>query len=355
MKKMRCKIIFAMILMVGLALLCNTTASQAAEKQIVLRTQTAWSAGFAYNDFHNRQMDMIEKISGGRVKFERHYSGELCPSFEVWKAAGKGVIDVGFACNCYTIGRSYASAFFCSAPSWGPVEKLAWLFEGGGLPILQDMMKKKYNVMTLPAMPTTTEVFLYSRKSINSVDDLKKLKIRSAGIRGDVFKAAGASVVTLPLGDLIPAMEKGVVDAAEFSNLFADVPFGFQDVCNYIYLAPTANAPHIMMILNLDTWNKLPKDIQQIFKEVGIESSYYTLGKTIVDDFLTMEKIGKTSDVKILSLPKEVDDYINQTAKKLYAEKEKEDPDLKRVLDSINHFLDPEKQGRFIPLVDDLF
>jgi TRAP-type mannitol/chloroaromatic compound transport system substrate-binding protein len=208
--------------------------------------------------------------------------------------------------------------------------------------------------MVLPSAMQTTETFLYSTKPINTIEDLKKLKIRSVGVRGDVFKAAGASVVGMPAGEIVPAMERGVIDAAEFANFFGDIPMGFADAAKYVYFNPYSSSPsNLMFFVNAKEWDKVPQDLQKLIKEAAFESMKWSLSESLFLDFLTMPKAEKTG-AKIQSIPLEVGQYIHEQAIKFYKEKAKEDPELAQYMKYYEDFMEKQGYGKYVNFIDDL-
>ncbi len=191
----------ALMLVLGLTFSVSTGLAKSKKAEFHWKVQTAWPAGSDMNIPAKHFFDLVKFYSGGRIDYTFYTAGEIVPSFEVWDAVSKGVLDAGHACNCYTIGKSWASAMFCSVPTpvgpQGDVMKLLWLYEGGGNKLHDEIVGKYYNVKGFPVSPISTEVFLYSRKKFESMADLRKMKVRSTGIRAATFMEAGVSTVSL--------------------------------------------------------------------------------------------------------------------------------------------------------------
>ncbi|RLA83257.1 MAG: hypothetical protein DRG40_07000 [Deltaproteobacteria bacterium] len=350
------------VLMVGFLFSSGVKAWEEPKAEFVFKCQTSWPKGASLTYLQFKTLDFIEHWTHGRVKFERYTGGEIVPSFEVWKAVEKGVLDCGLACTCYSMDRNWASGMFCSSVGLGPVEKMA--FYHGDYPdrpkdipkmweYLQKIIRKDYNVIVLPSALQTTEVFLYSKKPINSIEDLKKLKIRSVGVRGDVFRYAGCSVIGMPAGEVVAAMERGVIDACEFANLFGDVDLGFADVAKYIYLTPLRAVPcDLTMMWNPKVWEKLPDDVKKKIEEACFEAMKWSLAECLFRDFQAMKTAEEKCGAKVLPLPKEVDAYILKKADEMYHERAKKDKDLAGYVEALDKFM--AAYGKYIPLVDDL-
>ena len=363
------QIIFVLALMVVMSLSLTTLVMarwQEPKPEFVWKCQSAWPRGSGLHYLQMRTLDFIENWTHGRVKFERYSANEIVPGYETWKAVERGIIPCGLACTCYTMSRSWATGMYCSAPGMGPVEKLAFYhgtphvqetkdYRTEVFKLLEELVGKHFNVVVLPSALQTTETFLYSQKPINSIEDLKKLKIRSVGVRGDVFKYAGCTVVGMPAGEVIPAMERGVIDACEFANFFGDIPLGFADACKYIYFNPYSSSPcNLMMIFNKKVWQKIPDDLKKKIREACFESMKWSLAECLMLDFLAMKKVEKVHKAKVSLIPMEVGKYIHQKAMEYYAKKRKEDKELDQYMKYHDEFFAPDSYGKYVKFIKSL-
>lgn len=362
--------IFRTTVVLGVALaLCAVLVvpALAADKpEFVWKCQSSWPRGSGLHYLQMRTLDFIEKWTNGRVKFERHAAGEIVPGYEVWNAVQRGVIPTGVACTCYTMRKDWTSGMYCSAPGLGPVEKMAFYHGTKDVATTKDyatpvwkMLEKigmeKFGVMILPSALQTTETFLYSRKPITSIADLQALKIRSVGVRGDVFRFAGCSVVGMPAGEVMPAMERGVIDACEFANFFGDVDLGFADVAKYIYFNPYSSAPcDLMFFINKDEWAKVPEDLKKLIKEAAFESMKWSLAECLFLDFLAMRKAEKVHKAEVAIIPMEVGKFVHEKAMEFYAKKMKEDPELAQYMKLHDAFFVEQGYGKYVKFVNDL-
>lgn len=220
--------------------------------------------------------------------------------------------------------------------------------------LLEKIGMEKFGVEIMPSAMQTTETFLYSTKPINSIKDLQSLKIRSVGVRGDVFKFAGCSVVGMPAGEVMPALERGVIDAAEFANFFGDVDLGFADVAKYIYLNPYSSAPsNLMFFINKDVWAKVPDDLKAQIREAAFESMKWSLSECLFLDFLKMKKAEQLG-AKVATIPMEVGEYLDKKALEFYAKKAKEDPEMAEYMKYYDQFFNKEGYGKYVHFVNDL-
>jgi len=197
--------------------------------------------------------------------------------------------------------------------------------------MLQNLITPTYGVKVLPGAPLLTEIFLYTTKKIQNINDLKKLRVRAAGIRGEVFQEAGTAVVNLSPGEVVPAMEKGVIDGCEIVNLSNDLSLGMSDVAKYAYYGSSPVAGHLFFFLNQKTWDKLPKDLQDIVEKACIIAAEFDIGYGLIIEFNEIAKADKAGKVQIMHLPQEVQDHVDSSAARLYTKKRKTDRDMDMV------------------------
>lgn len=326
----------------------TSTEATAAGPEFTWLMQTAWTAGYGLNEYAKKHVQLIEERSKGRIKINFRYGDEVVPCYETWDACGKGIIDAGHACNCYTFTKVPASALFCSAPSsLSSIVKYLWNTEGGGLEMLREMMQKSYNVMVFPSVPFMAETFLYTKKPFTSVKDLQSLKVRSAGIRGGIFKQAGVSVTSIPMGEIIPSLDKGVIDGTEICDVWTDSGLGLLDVTKYIYFTRYPMGGVGYLLINLDKWKQLPPDLKEVVESASRDTADLCLTRLIGNNFLAWEKAkGKG---KILSILREdVDKHMDAGAKAYYADRRAKDPLFDKVLTSMETF--NKKYTEFEPI-----
>jgi TRAP-type mannitol/chloroaromatic compound transport system substrate-binding protein len=283
---------------------------------------------------------MIEKYTDGRIKIDFHSAGEIVPAMQVYDAAGQGIIDFGQACPCVAKSKAYAAQWFCDAPgAQSPIEKLIWYYHGGGKEIMEDIYHKKYHTHPLPMVAITTEIWIYSNKKINTLEDLTGMKMRAAGVRGEVLTQMGASVVVLPGSEMVPAMERGVIDAMEYSSINCTFDLGFCDVTKYLYMHPSkSTAPMNIWAVNLDRWNELPDDVKEAVERASRDAYMRSLVWGIEQDFLTLKRAVEEKGNELLILPEEVAHAVDEASADFYYEKAKKDKELARLLDSWAEF-----------------
>ena len=279
---------------------------------------------------------MIEKYTDGRLKIECKQAGELVPAGQVYDAAGQGIIDFGHGCPCLARSKGYALQWFCDAPgTQSPIEEIIWYYNGGGKEIFEELFEKYYHVHPIAVIQHTAEVWLFSNKKIETLEDLKGMKIRAGGVRGEVLQAMGASVVVLPGGEIVPAMERGVIDGMEYGELYLSYDIGFNDVTKYLYYHPKkSTSPLNLWAINLDKWNALPDDMKKAVERASKDAVFQSLTYGREQDFLCMKKAVEIKGNEVLLLPEAVTDAVDEASADFYYEKAKTDKNLARILDS---------------------
>jgi len=237
-----------------------------AKEQIRWKMVTAWPKNFpGLGTNANLLAALIEEMSGGRIKVKVYGAKELVPAFEVFDAVSRGTAEMGHAGAYYWKGKSEAVQFFSSVPFGLTAQEMnAWLYYGGGM----ELWRELYDPFGLvPAATGNSGVQMagWFNREINTVDDLKGLKMRIPGLGGEVLQRAGGTPVTIPGGELFTALQSGTIDATEWVGPYNDLAFGFYKVAKYYYY-PGWHEPGTTMecMINKKAFNALPKDLQAI-------------------------------------------------------------------------------------------
>ena len=333
--------IVSVLALVSFILSVMPTPAAAQEKVWTLRGQAAWGKGIQQLWGNTAKVaEMIGYYTGGRVKMALHSGGELVKPLEEYPSVAAGAMDFAIGCPCYAMSRSYAAPFYCDSPAnVSGTEKIAWLYYGGGLEILQDIIKKTFNAKVFPMGLMTAEVFLFANKDIKSLDDVKGLKMRAAGLRADIMQHLGGALVVLGASEIIPAMQKGVIDAFELSNISMGQEVGFFEVTKYMYFTPRkTNHSLQLLLINLDKWNSLPEDIQKRIEQACHDTLLWSYAWNREWDLVAMKNAVEKYGCKLRVMPEDVMREFNEVALTLYATKAKKDPDVARVLESWEKF-----------------
>jgi len=309
-----------------------------AQSPIVIKMQGAWGATDIFNEMAQEFVTRVNEMAGGRLKVDYLVGGAVVKPFEVTDAVSKGVLDAGHTVPVYWYGKSKVASLFGSGPINGcdANQTLAWIYRGGGLAMYQELLQKlNLNYVGFFAMPMPTQPLGWFKKPITDAKQLKGLKYRTVGLAADLFQQMGAKVTQLPGGEIIPALERGVIDAFEFNNPTSDMRFGAQDVIKNYEMGSFHQAMEFFEIaINKKKWDSMGKDLQAIWRygvEAASQANYWTGMDNYSRDLQVLKDKHK---VNVIRTPKSVFqaqlaawDVVN---KKL----SDEDPFFKKVVDS---------------------
>lgn len=228
-----------------------------------------------------RVADDLAKISSGAFQMEVFEPGKIVPALEITESVKEGKVQAGFQWVGYDQGRIPASTLISAVPfGMEPMEFSAWWYYGGGRE-LGEALYAPHNIMPILCGVTSPETAGWFREPIESLDDLAGLKIRFAGLGGKVLQRVGASVTMIPAGEIFQALEKGAIDATEFSMPAVDQLLGFSRVARYNYFPgwhQTFSAAHLQV--NLDEWNKLRDDTKTMVRVACRASAMLTISES---------------------------------------------------------------------------
>ena len=309
---------------------------------INLRFQSTWPAK---DIFHEYALDFAKKVnemSDKQLRIEVLPAGSVVKAFDLLDAVSKGTLDGGHGVIAYWYGKNSAVALWGSGPAFGmdPNMVLAWHYYGGGKELLADIYKSmNMDVVSMLTGPMPTQPFGWFKKPVTKAEDMKGVKFRTVGLAVDMYKDLGAAVSPLPGGEIVPAMDRGLLDAAEFNNASSDNLLGFPDVAKVCMLQSFHQCSEQFEILfNKKKYDALPSELKAIIK-YAIEASSADMSWKAIDryskDYIDMStkkgvKFYKTPDAL---LRKQLESWD-----KIVAAKSAENPDFKRVLDSMRAF-----------------
>ena len=281
-----------------------------AQSPVVLKMQGAWSATDIFNEYAQEYVTRVNEMSGGRLKIDYLVGGSVVKPFEVTDAVSKGVLDAGHTVPVYWYGKSKVASLFGSGPINGcdAHMTLGWIYRGGGYELYTELLGKLgLNYVGFFAMPMPTQPLGWFKKPITDASQLKGLKYRTVGLAADLFQQMGAKVTQLPGGEIIPALERGVIDAFEFNNPTSDMRFGAQDVIKNYELGSFHQAMEFFEIpINKKRYDALPKDLQAVLRysaEAASSANYWTGLKNYARDLQVLKNKDK---VNVLRTPKAV-------------------------------------------------
>jgi TRAP-type mannitol/chloroaromatic compound transport system substrate-binding protein len=248
-----------------------------AQAPIVMKMQTSWPASDIWMDMAREYTARVEAMSGGRLTIDLLPAGAVVGAFQVMDAVHDGVIDAAHTVPVYWYGKSKAASFFGTGPVFGgsATTMQAWFYQGGGAELYRELTQDilGLNVIGMMGMPMPAQPFGWFKTEVNTVADIQGFKYRTVGLAADLLQGMGMSVAQLPGGEIVPAMERGVIDAFEFNNPSSDRRFGAQDVAKNYYLSSYHQASESFEFLfNRDFMEDLPEDLQAILKH-AVEAS----------------------------------------------------------------------------------
>jgi TRAP-type mannitol/chloroaromatic compound transport system substrate-binding protein len=309
-----------------------------AQSPIVLKMQGAWGAKDIFNEMAEEYVKRVNEMSGGRLRIDYLVGGAVVKPFEVMDATSKGVLDACHGVPVYWYGKSKVASLFGSGPINGcdAPQTLAWIYRGGGLELYQELLKKiNLDVVGYFAMPMPTQPLGWFKKQIKSADDLKGLKYRTVGLAADLMQEVGCKVTQLPGGEIVPAMDRGVIEAFEFNNPTSDRRFGAQDVAKFYMMGSFHQAMEFFEIaFNRKKHDALPKDLQAILR-YSVESASQSNWWTAMDNYSRdLDELIAKDKVTVLRTPKSVFDAQMKAWDVVAKKLSDEDPFFKKVVDS---------------------
>jgi len=296
-----------------------------AQGPISMRWQSTWPAKDIFHEYANDFAKKVNDMTGGDLKIEVLPAGAVVPAFGLLDAVSKGTLDGGHGVLVYHYGKQTALALWGSGPAFGMDANtlLAWHKYGGG----RELLTKLYNsinagVVSFPYGPMPTQPLGWFKKPITKPEDFKGLKFRTVGISIDVYTGLGAAVNALPGGEIVPAMDRGLLDAAEFNNASSDRLLGFPDVSKVCMLQSYhQNAEQFEIMFNKARYDALPARMKAIIENAVEAASADTSWKAIdrySRDYIEMQtkqnvRFFKTPDAL---LQRQLDVYDAAAAKK---------------------------------------
>ncbi len=240
---------------------------------------TTWPETLSLHIQAEMFVERVNRMGGGDFIIDIYPSGAIVDAFEVLDAVNDGIVEIGHGFSGYWMGMVEAAPFFSSIPMhFEPFMHYLWAYEGGGLEFWErayQVEAGRSNVIPLPCGNVHGENLAWSNRPLTQMEDWVGLKFRTVGWWGEMLRDIGASITTLPASELYPAMERGVLDALEFSSPVSDYTLSFHEVAEYV-AGPAMHQPSVMLELyiNKDAWNALPEHYQAIV-EVAAEAASF--------------------------------------------------------------------------------
>jgi TRAP-type mannitol/chloroaromatic compound transport system substrate-binding protein len=301
------------------------------------RFQSTWPAKDIFHEYANDFAKKVNDMASGRLKIEVLPAGSVVPAFQLLDAVSKGTLDGGHGVVAYHYGKNSALALWGSGPAFGmdPNMVLAWHNYGGGEQLLEEIYKSiNIDVVSFLYGPMPTQPLGWFKKPIATAKDLEGLKFRTVGLAVDVFKELGAAVNPLPGGEIVPALDRGLIDAAEFNNATSDRLLGFPDVVkNCMLQSFHQSGEQFEILFNKAKYNGLPAELKRIM-DYAVQASSADMSWKAIDrnskDYVELKKAG----VNFYKTPDAVLRAQLEAWDKVTAAKSAENPLFKKVMDS---------------------
>jgi len=300
---------------------------------------TAWPPKFPIlGEYAGLISEWIDKMSQGRMKIQVYGGGELVPAFEVFDAVSQGVAEMGHSAAYYWAGKIPAAQFFSGIPfGMNTMQINAWLYYGKGLELWRELYAK-FNLIPFPAGNTGGQMGGWFNKEINSLNDIKGLKIRMPGLGGKVITKAGATSILSPGGELYTNLERGVIDALEWIGPYHDHLMGFDKIAKYYYYPgwhePTGT---LELMVNKSAYDSLPDNLKEIIRTASAAANdmmHAAFDAKNTEYYLKM----KNDNVIFRQWSDEILTKLKEYALEVYDEMISNDPVSRKIFDSYKKF-----------------
>jgi len=297
-----------------------------------------WSKGLLFYDVAVHFCDSVRLASAGRLDIKPFSAGELVPAMQSFDAVSKGSAQAGHDWPGYWKGKNEAFVPLGDVPfGLDPEGYNIWLYERGGLAMMQELYGR-YNLVALPCGQTGQDMGLFSNKRATKMEDFKGLRVRTVGWYMDILNKLGASVSPLPGGEVYLSLERGVIDAAEFSAPAMNYPMGFDEITKYV-IEPGVHQPgsQCAVFFNKEAYDKLPEDLKQIVDICAKETQLWSinwinnLNAEAINLFAKKVEIVQMDKDTLIQFRKTTHDYVESLKAKY--------PDVKKIVDSQEEFV----------------
>lgn len=286
-------------------------------------------------------VEKVEKMSNGRLRIDHFAAGELIPALEGFDAVASGTIEMNAANSYFWAGKVPAAQIFSAVPFGLDFEGMtAWLYSGDGLDLWHEIYAP-HGVIAFPLNDSGVQMTGWFREPIESVDQFSGLKMRIPGLAGEVYSRLGVNVQLLPGGEIFPALERGVIDAAEFVGPFLDRRLGLHNAAKYYYTTgwhePSTTGE---LLINLNVWESLPEDLQEIVRVAAKATHLEAIAHNNAVNGEALRDLVENEGVTAQPLPDEVVERLREVSQAVLEDRAAQDEDFGRVLESYHAFRD---------------
>jgi TRAP-type mannitol/chloroaromatic compound transport system substrate-binding protein len=280
----------------------------AAKPEFKWKMVTTWPKNFPVLGTNaNYLAKTIEEMTGGRIRVKVYGSNELVPAFEAFDAVSRGTAQMGHGAAYYWKGKNEATQFFSAIPFGMTAQEVnGWLYYGGGLALWEELYDQ-FNLVPMATGNTGVQMAGWFRKEINSVDDLKGLKMRIPGLGGEVLKRAGGTPVNMPGGEIFTSLQSGAIDATEWIGPYNDLAFGlYKAAKNYYYPGWHEPGSTLETFINKEAFAALPKDLQAIVKHACKDANMDMISEFTAKNNTALDTLVNKHQVNLKPLPDDV-------------------------------------------------
>ena len=329
---------------VGAAGVAATTVAAPAvhaQKTYNWKMVTTWPPGLPIlQTGAERFAKLVEELSGGQIKIQIFAGGELVPPLESFDAVSQGMVQCYHGASYYWAGKHPATQWFTSVP-FGMTSNgyNAWFHAGDGMKLYEELYAK-FNLVPRPCGATSAQMGGWFNKKINSVNDLKGLKLRFAGLSAKVYSKLGASVVLLPGGEIYTSIERGVIDATDWVGPFLDVRMGLHKVAKYYYF-PGWQEPtgYTEMVFNKAAYDALPANLQKVLDAAAAQMTQIMLAEFDVENAKHLAQLRKELNVELTKFPDEVLATFKKVSAEVMEEEAEKAPMARKIHDNYQTFM----------------
>ncbi len=302
-----------------------------ARPRVRWRMVTSWPQGLLIQQAAEILAKRVEVLTEGQFQIRTYVAGEIVPALQVLDAVQQGTVECGHTWGPYYIGKSPSLAFDGGVPFGpNPQQHNAWYYKGGGMELMQ-AHHADFNVIGFPAGNTGPQMGGWFRKEIKALSDLRGLRMRIPGLGGLVMGRLGVVPQTLAAGDIYPALERGTIDATEFSGPYDDEKLGFYKVARYYYY-PSFWEPsaQLSFLVSLREWQRLPKEFQEAFQVAAAEVNLTMMAKYDAQNPGALDRLLKAG-VRLRKWPAEIMKKALEEARALYEEQAAKDATYRKI------------------------
>jgi TRAP-type mannitol/chloroaromatic compound transport system substrate-binding protein len=330
----------AVVIGLGISSIGFANVANAAGEKVRWKLAETWGPNFpVFGDASKNMARMVNEMSDGRFTIRIDSANKHKAPFGVFDFVKNGQYQMGHSASYYWKGKDINTLFFTTLPfGMTSPEQYAWFYHGGGMELMQKVYDK-YGIMSFPGGNTGNQMGGWFKKEINSLEDLKGLKMRIPGFAGEVLAKLGASPTNIPPGELYTALERNTIDALEWVGPSLDLRMGFHKIAPYYYTGWHEPATELQFMVNQKAYDALPKDLQKILTIAMKTASYDMYTQSTHESSINLAKIlTEYPNVQIRSFPEEVMSAIRDANQSLLDEFASKDELSAEILESLKNY-----------------